>query len=398
MENLGSDADQFAALVLQQLTEAGEQGAEYDPEEFVIRLSSGWELFLSNIFREAHDLPEDERASRIARFIATPKDSATMPGWPQVRSLLLPILRSETFGISATSGHETGPITRPALPFLNELVAVDLPNSRSIVNDVTLAQWGVEAAEVFTAARENLTAKVGSGGFQESGVLFFGDDGDGYCTSWPLVPGWLAGSGDGEHRPIAFMPDVDTLIIAPDVDDLGPLYEYVEKKYREAVRQISPQGYTVDDDGAVIPLDQSPRHQHLSFVQRARCGLALTEYEAQGRVLNEQLEVNLVLETGHGDIEGAYVGSVMYIGADSGPYTVTIWGEGVDYFLPEADYVMFCVEENGEKSVLFTVPFAAVVDIVGLTPIPDLAPRRYEIRHWPDAEVRTRLAAAAVEL
>ncbi|QIS00944.1 hypothetical protein F5X71_00130 [Nocardia brasiliensis] len=397
MENIGSDADQFAALVLQQLTAEGEVGAEYDPQEFVIRLTSGWKLFLGNIFREANDLPADERTARITRFLSSRSEAPALPGWPQVRSSLRPILRSETFGIGSTDADDPRPITRPALPFLNELVAVDLPSSRSIVNERTIEQWGVDAAEVFAAARENLTALVGSGGFKEPGVLFFDDDGDGYCTSWPLIPGWLAGCGDGTQRPIAFVPEVDRLIIAPDGDDLGPLFEYVEQQYREAARQISPQGYTVDDAGAVIPLDQSPRHQHLPFVQRARCGLALTEYEAQGSALTEQLDTHLALQTRDGEIDGAFVGSVMYIGADSGPYTVTIWGEGVEYFLPEADYVMFCVDEQGEKSVLFTVPFAAVVDIVGLTPIPDLTPPRYEIRHWPDAEVRARLAAAAVE-
>ncbi|WP_433660737.1 hypothetical protein ACQPW1_00140 [Nocardia sp. CA-128927] len=392
-EKFGVDADQFAALVLHQLTASGEHDAEYHPDDFKIVVGS-LDLYLSNIFRETAELPEAERDGRIANFVASIKDDDQPDTWPAVRAMLRPILRPNTFGISTpTDGMQ--PITRPAFPFIDELVAVDRPHSRSIVSTATLQGWGVSADEVFAAARENLTALVGSTGYQGSGLIRFADNGDGYCTSWPLVPGWLAASGDGTHRPIAFIPDVDTLIIVPDLDDLAPLFDHVEQQYRDAVRPISPQAYTVDDHGTVIPLDQSPDHRHRAQALRARCGLAVTEYSAQATALEEAVDLHLAYPD-HDDLAPAFAGSVMYVSDETGPYTATIWGKDVEYLLPEADRIIFCTEENGQMTTLFEAPFAAVAEIAGLTPIPNMTPRRYEIRHWPTPETLARLEAAAI--
>ncbi|MFD6155491.1 hypothetical protein ACFWF7_12360 [Nocardia sp. NPDC060256] len=392
-ENFGTDADQFAALVLHQLTVIGEHDAQYHPADFKIIVGS-LDLYLSNIFRETAQLPAAERDGRIANFVASIKDDDGPDTWPEVRAMLRPILRPNTFGISSPVDGMR-PITRPAFPFLDELVAVDRPHSRSIVSTATLRDWGVSADEVFAAARENLTALVGSTGYQGSGLIRFADNGDGYCTSWPLVPGWLAGSGDGTHRPLAFIPDVDTLIIAPDLDDLTPLFEQVEQQYREAVRPISPQAYTVDDNGTVIPLDQSPDHRHRALALRARCGLAITEYGAQSAALEEAADRHLAYPD-HENLAPAFAGSLLYASADTGPYTATLWAKDVEYLLPEADRIIFCTEENGEMTTLFEAPFTAVAEITGLTPIPNMTPRRYEARHWPTPETLARLEATAI--
>ncbi|MBF6192036.1 hypothetical protein U3653_02450 [Nocardia sp. CDC186] len=392
MQNIEDEAAAFAALVMQHLSTLDETEAEYDPDQFAIRTGDLF-LDLHNIFRETRELDAAEREARVAQHCAAVRElRAPAPDWPAARSMLRPLLRPNSFGVGVEP--ESRPIARSAFPFVDEMVAIDMPQTRSIVTYASLREWGVSSDEVFTAARENLAAIVAFTDFEEDGVLQFVDDGDGYCTSWPLLPGWLAGSGFGNRAPIAFMPDVDTLIVATGADDLEPIFEVVEEQYHDAARPISPQGYTVDDSGAIIPLDRSPAHRHLPAVQRARCGLAVTEYDAQARILNEIVERDL--EFTPYDLEPAYVGSVMYGHGDNGPFTITVWGEGVEYLLPEADYVAFCRDDQGELERLFEVPFDAVVGLTGLTPVPDLSPRRYEIRHWPDAETLAALEAAAV--
>ncbi|WP_405159737.1 hypothetical protein OG203_25090 [Nocardia sp. NBC_01499] len=392
-ENFGVDAEQFAALVRQRLTDIGEHDAVYDPDEFTIVVGD-LQLYLGNIFRETAELPSDERDARIARFVASVRDEDEPEAWPAVRAALRPILRPNGFGLNSPTGDMVA-LTRPAFPFVDELVAVDRPNSRSIVSTATVADWGVSADEVFAAARENLTAMAGSHGIKEAGVLRFADNGDGYCTSWPLIPGWLTGSGDGTHRPIAFLPEVDTLIITPDTGDLTALFAEVEQLYRNAVRPISPQAYTVDDHGTVIPLDHSPNHRHHALALRARCGLAVTEYDAQTAALNEAVERDFTYPR-HKDLAPAFVASVSYVAADTGPRTVTVWGKDVEYLLPEADHIAFCTNQSGEMTTLFETPFAAVAEITGLTPIPGMSPRRYEVRHWPTPETLARLEAASI--
>ncbi|MEU2035235.1 hypothetical protein [Nocardia amamiensis] len=396
MPNFDDEADAFAVLVMQHLSARGETDIEYDQDEFAIR-TGDLILDLHNIFRETRELDDAERDARIARHFEALRDlQAPEQDWPSVRSALRPVLRPNSFGVDVPE-LELRPIARPAFPFVDELVAIDMPHARSIVTYASVREWGVTVDEIFAAARENLGAMVGAAGIKESGILRFVDDGDGYCASWPLIPGWLAGSGAGAEPPVAFMPDIDTLVIAPGGDELEHVFEAVEEQYRDAVRPISPQGYTVDHTGAVIPLDRSPAHRHLPAVQRARCGLAVTEYDAQTQILNEIVERDL--EFTPYDIEPAYVGSVMYGHGDNGPYTITVWGEGVEYLLPEADYVAFCRDdENGDLERLFEVPFDTVATLAGLTPVPDLSPRRYEIREWPDTETLAELKDAAVSL
>ncbi|MEU7630000.1 hypothetical protein AB0C34_08440 [Nocardia sp. NPDC049220] len=396
MENIEDETIAFAALVTQQLSALGENDIEYDRDAFVVR-SGDLVLNLHNIFRETRELAPPERAARVSRFVGALRTaSGSEPDWTSARQALRPVLRPNSFGLDAS---EPGVrlIARPAFPFVDEMVAIDLPDARSIVSHRSLERWGVTVDDVFTAARENLAALAVSTNLYEPGILHFVDNGDDYFASWPLVPGWLAGSGDGARPPVAFMPDVDTLIVAPGGDELEQIFEVVEEQYADAVRPISPQGYTVGEGGTVIPLDRSPAYRHLPAVQRARCGLAVTEYDAQARILNEMVEREN--EFTPYDIEPAYVGGVMYGNGDNGPYTLTVWGEGVEYLLPEADYVAFCrTDDDGDLERLFEVPFHIVATLIGLTPVPDLSPHRYEIREWPSPETLAQLEAAAVAL
>src|SRR5690606_12900527 len=104
---------------------------------------------------------------------------------------------------------------------------------RGIVNNDHRTAWGVSADEVFEAARANLSAMAQLPETETGSVLHFVDDGDGYFTSWLLVPGWLAAFRAGYgRRPVAFAPDVDTLIVAPDDPEMiGSLFEMMEEQY-----------------------------------------------------------------------------------------------------------------------------------------------------------------------
>lgn len=319
--------------------------------------------------------------------------------WDDARPLLRPVLRPVTYRGTVPAADQ--PLGRTVLPFVDELVAVDLPDRRGIVNNDHRTAWGVSADEVFEAARANLSAMAQLPETETGSVLHFVDDGDGYFTSWLLVPGWLAAFRAGYgRRPVAFAPDVDTLIVAPDDPEMiGSLFEMMEEQYGEAERPLSPQAYTVDDEGRVVPFDQAGPHEQLPAARRARCGLAVTEYAAQTEWLNEILEEDFDFEALDAELTDpatAYVAALMYYDPGDGPRTITAWGEGVDYLLPEADLVVFCdTDDNGEERTLFDAPFHRVVEILGLTPVPGLAPARYEIRSWPEPEQLRRIEQAA---
>ncbi|WP_194814949.1 hypothetical protein [Nocardia sp. XZ_19_385] len=326
------------------------------------------------------------------------RDSGEPDDWPSVRPRLRPVLRPVTYGIDQLA--DSRPLARPAFPFVNELVAVDKPESRAIISAASLERWGVSADEAFAAARENLAAMVHPHDSDGNAILRYVDDGNAYFASWPLVPGWLASfrARYGHRRPVAFMPDIDTLIVVPDVPQLlGRMYEMAEEQYRQSPRSLSPQGYTLDADDNVIPFDHAGPHEQLPAARRARAGLATAEYGTQTRWLSATLEDHYEIP-GY-DLEPAYIAALNFADLADGPCTVTAWGEDVEYLLPHSDYIAFCRNtESGDIEHLFDVPFATAAEITGLTPIPGLDPPRYEIRSWPTPETLARLEQSAVIL
>ena len=60
-----------------------------------------------------------------------------------------------TFGLGVPAGAPSL-VRRPALPMLDEVVAVDQPTSMMYVTTRQLDQWGVPASVVFDRAHRNL--------------------------------------------------------------------------------------------------------------------------------------------------------------------------------------------------------------------------------------------------
>jgi hypothetical protein len=97
-------------------------------------------------------------------------------------------------------------------------------------------------------------------------------------------------------------------------------------------------------------------------------------------------------------VDPAYVAAVAFETSHDGPITTTVWGEDVEYLLPQADYVHFVRGDSVEDiELICTVPFDVVVELMGLIPLPGLSPTRFEARHWPDKATLNRLRAASEE-
>jgi hypothetical protein len=272
-------------------------GAVYRREDFAIVLGpgpgvqDGAVVFLSNAYRECQGAGRAERRERLTRPVASLAAAGGVPaGWLEVRGLLRPVLRAVMFG-QGMAGLQA-PLSRPALPYLAELVVVDQPTSIAYVTADQVREWGMPAAEVFETARANL-ARLAAGevaGEQPAAsgpaLLRFVDDGDGYFVSRLLLDGWLAELARRVGgRPVAFVPDHNTVIVAGDEPQtLGRLFELVEKGYTEAVRPISPQAYTIDGHGALLrpglappPRSRPTATRHTGGLTRRRIGQPATQ-------------------------------------------------------------------------------------------------------------------------
>jgi hypothetical protein len=390
---IGSPRDRFAREVLRAVRSAPGIEAWYDREHFRISYrrgdsadATGW-VYLSNVYRECQGANRAERDLRIIRLVEHVVASPDLPdGWAEVGPRLRPVLRPVTFA-QGRPADTPGPLSRPALPHLKEFVVIDRPTSMAYVTNANLTKWSVTAEQVFDRARANLTgmAALPAAPRPDGPLLMrFVENGDAYFVSRLLVYGWLASLATRVGgRPVAFVPDQNTLIVTDDrPDGLAPLFDLIEKEYNEAVRSVSPMAYSVDEHGEVVPYTAPPGHPLAAAVHRAEVLLAASEYGAQQHWLEQT----------HQDVHIAAF--VVAQRPDQSVFSCATWTDGVAALLPKAEYVSF----TSATEAMFFVPWAAVEREAGLQPVPGLDPVRFRVSAWPPDPVIGRLRSEAVDI
>lgn len=392
--------ERFAAEVLDLVRRhPGVQNPVLDMSVFAIRLGDGdhdsW-FYLDNVFRETASATRAERASRIQRVLTGLTEDSHPTGWPAVKELLRPVLRGCTYGLqpagSADRPSSADRLLRPALPYLGEFVVVDRPTSMMYVTLSQVAEWGVDPAEVFATARANIAPAAAAavmrgpadGSPGQRRLLRFVDDGNAYFVSWLLVDGFLAGMA--EHvggRPVAFIPDVNTLVIGPGPLD-APLAAMMYEHYEQAPRSLSPVAYTVDERGAVVPYQAGEPGETRDRVHQAQLKLAADEYGQQTAVLRAEFERRGT------DI---FVGEVLWVSApDGASFSICVWPDNCDSLLPEAEFVGFTTPDGPVR-----VPWPLVRSEAHLVADPAYSPPRYRVTDTPPEPVMARLLADAVD-
>jgi hypothetical protein len=373
---------------------------ERHPESYglnVTRAGQQGSVFLGNLFADTRELPPQERARVLQRFLGQLwQEGPDRYTWEEARALLLPVLRVSTFGMPQGLASEPDPelVGRRSLPFFRELLVLDLPEASMFVQRRHLAEWGVGEDEAFAAAHANLTA------LPDEGVELYDstpspiwtvDTQDTYETSRLLRPGFLASFvGKVEGRPIAILPERSTLLIAGDAhpDTVARLCESAEREHEAASRRLSPALYTVDAEGRVVPYLRPGNDALASRVRLAHVRFAMGEYTAQKEALDKAHEARG---------EDVFVANLSALARkkDERPITWCVWAHEVDALLPRADVVAV----SPEPKTFFMVPWAQVERLAPgcLTPEPSLWPPRFRTTAWPSPEVLERLRAAAID-
>ena len=365
--------------------------ADYDPEQFQVvyqRRDDGTrgQVLLANTFRECEGASPEDRRTRIDKLAAIAGAPPLPQTWAAALPLLRPVLRPATFGQGQDLAKRT-PVTRPALPYLAELVVMDTPESMAYVTANMLATWGVNADDMFAAARANLAEPAmrtldGDKPAQPS-LIQFVDNGDDYFGSLPLVDGWLAGMGAQLGvRPLVFIPDHNGLLLTGDATAkaLNALLKLAADKYREAVRPLSPLPYTVNEDGDVVSYEVPEDHPAWLALRHNEVILAVNVYGHQAERLRTQYERDGI---------DVFVASLLSFRSPSGTdFTIATWTDGISSSLPQAHYVSFPGAGDDDS---FYVPWQAVATELNLTAEDGTNPPRFRVEGWPDQEVMDRL-------
>ncbi|NTX40869.1 DUF1444 family protein [Myxococcus sp. CA033] len=371
------------------------------PDDYGLRFLKNGEavqMYLDNLFAETREVSPDERAQQIGRFLsAFAGESRDKLSWKEARKRLLPVVRSATFGLMAPPG-ESRPrpmVERRTIPFLRELLVLDLPDATMYVQHDHLKEWGVSEAKAFKSAFANLDRIHASGvELQEENPspMWSVDSNDTYEASRLLHPGFLASFTPRVNgRPIAIIPTRSTLVIAGDGDPalLKRLCTLAEREHEASTRGISPALYTVDDAGHVVPYRLAGNDEFAQLVRRGHLRLAMGEYATQKQLLEAQHAAEDV------DVFVASFG-VLVREQDNRPISWSSWSKDVDTLLPVTDVVAI---QAGEED-FFMVAYPDVTRIASryLSFMPELWPPRYRTIAWPSNAVLNELRAAQVDL
>ncbi|MGH3646646.1 MAG: hypothetical protein ACRDTM_05670 [Micromonosporaceae bacterium] len=386
-----SPQDRFAAEILDLFRfDERVEDAWYDREQFAIsvRPVDGTPMLarLAELYDQWGATDTASRSAPLREFVANTLRPPELPdSWEAARELVRPVLRGVTAALPPSRAPETGALWRRSMPYLAELVELDLPGGPSL-SIAQVQRWGVNAEDVFGAARQNLAARVlqpqPSGPVGER-VLRLVDDGGMYCVSQLLIDGWLAGfSWYLGGRPVAFIPDRSTLLVAPDNPGLlTRVFEMVEEEYDQAARPVSPMAYTVDDAGRLAPYNAPPGHPLHVSAGRAERVLVAAEYGTQKRWLDDA-------GSGH------RAGTVMLAGrGDGSVFSVATMLRDSATLLPRTDYVALYVD--ADETVF--VAWDDAEQILGLKPEQYLEPERFLVDPWLAGGSRGALHAAAVD-
>jgi hypothetical protein len=383
----------FANEVIAGLRQAGAEQIAFDEGEFSLSfvdpLGTGGTVALEPGYHRWVSDPA-ARAALIQELAELAGRASRVDRWAEVVTMLRPVLRRAGFGHDPHDVTLPAAISRPAMPFLREFVAIDRPGHITFVTGPTVAAWGVTADEVFAAARENLADRARwdvSGPADPDLVLTLAEDCPSYTAAKLLLHGWLAGyAARFGGTPMVFIPDRETVVLAArSLTTLPAFLEMVEAEYRASRRPLSPMAYTVDDHGFVVPFTVPRDHPAWPAVHRAQTILAADEYNAQCDFLSASHEASRT------DI---HVGPLYVRESDDRAITsMGAWSPGEPSWLPVADYVAVTSPGGGHLAV----PWAAFVAIVRPTEVVDLDPIRYAVSDVT-ADAAAGLRAAAVRL
>lgn len=240
--------------------------------------------------------PQVEFRVQVDHVLIDVKAAALEEGLELARPLLLPAIRSATYGLAGpVDDVRYQMLKRPILPFINEHVVIDEPGRRGYVNNQLVAKWGRPDDAVFSRAIEN-SASLGANAAalldDKHGPLWHVDTNDLHESTRLIIPGFLAAFRDRvEGRPLAIVPERSQMYIGGDArpELVLRLAEKAAAEWKASPRGISPAIYTVTDDGVVTPYRRDGSDRVAYAVQLGHTMLAHQEYGNHREIAQKRL-------------------------------------------------------------------------------------------------------------
>ena len=349
---------------------------------------------VQNLLHELLNTPRSIRAATIQRYLSgfTSAEANAPRNYADASALLRPIVRFEhDFGLHrltsevqmGTNGHRTA--SRPVINDVVAALAIDMPDSMSLVTEESLKEWGVSFETAYEQSTLNLRAHTDEEGWKPIRPgIWSGEWGDSYESSRLLLPDVIHRLGISD--PIVMVPFRGAIVVtsARDEQGLEGMLEIVEGAIENNNRWISFKPILLQDK-ACAPFTPPPalqeRFRRLDITNVATC------YSQQKDLLEKKLEK-----------EGtdAFVASYSVLEKDGKALSWSTWTEGVTHaLLPVTDIVIFAAPEQKELPTLI-VPWDRVREVVGhLMSTTEMNPPRFRIHEFPSTDEFIQLQAFA---
>lgn len=387
--------DRFARQLLAALRKAGDpREARYSSAKFQIRFfqdgSDAGVANLRNFYDEHCRVPRQERTRHmrhVVRGLLTYLKEVPID-FDDARPDLRPIVRARSYFEFLRLQSEIEGHPAPNIPFhdvgdhLSAALVYDLPESMQSINREQLESWDLSYYEALEVARQNLSETE----FAIASVsdrVYISATGDNYDASRLLLVDMIERL-PVEGRPVAVVPNRDTLVITGSEDETG--LSMAADLVEQAMRSPRPMS------GIPMILDAGewqswlPPADHPQFTR-----FRLLELKSLGGEYAEQKELLDALHQRRGREQ--FVASFSAMEKPGGEvFSYCLWSAGVDTLLPRAQQVLF--HGPGVEGVCGG-PWDQVTEIVGdLLELVDMYPPRYRVRGFPTAEQLAQIGRA----
>lgn len=384
--------DKFARLMLAEIAKTKLEGPlTYDADQFLLLRGDGGFINLANIYQEYCQVPRQERAGVLQRFIRGSLASRQFElpeDFQDIHPDLLPVIRSR-FQIEAVrlqaklKGSDKVNIPQQLIgDHLALSLVYDLPHAMRSIGQQELDHWNVTFYEAIEAAKANLEQMNNFAVASLDDRVFATATGDNYDASRLLLTDVIR-TFPVRGQPVAMVPNRDTLLVAgqDDPEGLMLLATLAEEAYQKP-RPISGVMVTLVDDEwqSWLPETSSAAYNRLHELRLRSIG---GEYTDQKDLLEQ-------LHTSRG--EDVFVSSFSGVQDSKTGHTSSycVWPRGVPTLLPETEQVFLMGGDPKKPELLAQATWNRVQQVVGhMLKIQDCYPPRYLVSEFPsDREIQ----------
>jgi len=382
---------QFVRLITDGLRRAGETAKlHYDREGFALRSEGQAQriFWLNNVYKEFYAARPDQRPGLLRNFIRSwmvPEHSVP-ESFEDVHPDLLPALRARGyFEVTRlqlqAEGHDAaeGPY-RPLAEHLAVGLAYDLPGAILQLGQHHLDVWKVSFDDALKAACENMRGMSKQPFAQKAPGVWMSPYCDNHDAS-RLVLTDMVRQCEVRGDWVALVPNRDIVLITGSDDPAGLLaIATASQDALDQPRFLSGVAVRLvgDDWVPFLPPADHPAYARLRLLHAHTIGRDYANQTEALKALYDKKD------------EDIFVASWTLMRKHDSEEVVsyTVWSDGVEALLPEADTVYFFrVKGEEEGEIVANASWQRVREVVGHLMQPQgLYPERYRVTSFPNAE------------